>query len=192
MGIVSENLVTKGFSGKIGEEIVFRQVKTRTGEVRTRFAKQARKREVLTPKELERQSVFKEAATYAKTKLRYPEIKADYAARASQAGLKSAYVAAVTDFLKAPSITVIDTAYYKGVVGDVIWIIVLDDFKIQKMTVTLQRPDGSVIEAGEAVLDAERWQYVITQVNAVPAGTKVIAVATDRPGKNATLEKVVE
>ncbi len=191
MGIVNENLLTKGFSGKIGDEIVFRQVKTRTGEVRTRFAKRPRKRELLSPKEIARQSVFKEAATYARTKLLYPDIKADYLARAKQAGLKSAYVAAITDFLKAPSIAQIDTGYYTGVVADVIWVIVLDDFKIQKLTVTLQRPDASVIESGDAVLEEGKWKYVVTQANAAVAGTKVIALATDRPGKQAKLEKVV-
>jgi hypothetical protein len=191
MGSVNENLLTKGFSGKVGNEIVFRQVKTRTGELRTQVSKRPRKRELLSPKEVAQQAVFKQAATYAKTKLLYPDIKADYAARAKQAGLKSAYVAAITDFLKAPSITLIDTDYYKGVVGDVIWVIVLDDFKIQKATVTLQRADGTVIESGDAVLDAGKWKYVITQVNAAVPGTKVIATVIDRPGKQAMLEKVL-
>jgi hypothetical protein len=163
----------------------------RTGEVLTQFSKRPRKRDTLSPKVLAQQSTFKQAATYAKTKLLYPNIKADYEARAQQAGLKSAYVAAVTDFLKAPSITQIDTDYYKGVVGDVIWIIVLDDFKIQKMTVTLQRPDGSVIETGNPVLDTGKWKYVVTQANAAVPGTKVSVSVTDLPGKQATLDKVL-
>ena len=191
MGIVNENLLTKGFSGKIGDEIVFRQVKTRTGEVVTRFAKRPRKRDATTVREGEQRSVFQAAARYARTKLLYPDIKADYEMRAKLAGFKSAYVAAMTDFLKEPSITQIDTDLYKGVVGEVIWIISLDDFKIQKMTVTLQRPDGSVLESGEAVLEVGKWKYVTTQANANPAGTKVKALAVDRPGKVAVLEVVL-
>lgn len=191
MGIVDENLLTKGFRGRIGDEIVFRQVKTRTGEFTTRFSKRPRKKAEVTAGEVAQRSVFRAATTYARTKLLYPDIKADYEARAKMAGLKSAYLAAMTDYLKKPSITTIDTEYYHGVVSDVIWLISLDDFKIQKMTVTLQRADGSEIETGDAVLDAGRWKYVITQANAVVAGTKVIARATDRPGKEALLEKVM-
>lgn len=191
MGLVSENLLTKGFSGRIGDEIVFRQVKTRKGEMLTRFAKRPRKRLTVTEGEAEQRSLFKDAATYARTKLLYPEIKADYVLRAKQAGLKSAYVAAITDFLKEPSISEIDASYYQGVVGDVIWIFSLDDFKIQKMTITLQLADGSVIESGDAMLEAGRWKYIITQANAALAGTKVQALVTDRPGKQAVLEKVV-
>lgn len=191
MGLVSENLLTKGFSGRIGDEIVFRQVKTRKGEMLTRFAKRPRKRLTVSEGEAEQRSVFKAAATYARTKLLYPEIKADYVLRAKQAGLKSAYVAAITDFLKEPSISEIDASYYQGVVGNVIWIFSLDDFKIQKMTITLQRADGSVIESGDAMLEAGRWKYIITQANAALAGTKVQALVTDRPGKQAVLEKVV-
>jgi hypothetical protein len=68
-----------------------------------------------------------------------PVIRADYQNRARQAGLASAYSAALTDYLKAPKINAIDTDYFKGAVGDVIWIVALDDFKIQRLTVTIQR-----------------------------------------------------
>lgn len=183
MGKVKENLLTKGFSGKIGDEIVFRQVGNRT-----LFAKRPRRRigSTSTPQ----RDLFAKAVVFAKTMLLDPAIRADYQNRAKLAGLASAYSAAVTDYLKAPKINSIDTDYYKGAVGDVIWIIALDDFKLQSMTITLQRADGSVIESGLAILEEGRWKYVATQANA-EAGIKIIAVATDRPGKEAHLEKVL-
>lgn len=185
MGKVKENLLTKGFSGKIGDEIVFRQVGNRT-----MVAKRPRKSTIVSPKQQPQRDLFAKAVVFAKTMLLDPAIRADYQNRAKLAGLASAYSAAVTDYLKAPKINSIDTDYYKGAVGDVIWIIALDDFKLQSMTVTLQRADGSVIESGLAILEEGRWKYVVTQANA-EAGIKVIAVATDRPGKEARLEKVL-
>jgi hypothetical protein len=185
MGKVKENLLTKGFSGRIGDEIVFRQVKNRT-----LFAKRPRKSTIITPNQVSQRELFAKAVVFAKTMLLDPAIRADYQNRARQAGLASAYSAALTDYLKAPKINAIDTDYYKGAVGDVIWIVALDDFKIQRLTVTIQRDNGSVIENGVAVLEAGRWKYVATQPIA-EAGISVIAVATDRPGREARLAKVL-
>jgi hypothetical protein len=147
MGKVKENLLTKGFSGRIGDEIVFRQVKNRTV-----FAKRPRKSTIITPNQVSQRELFAKAVVFAKTMLLDPAIRADYQNRARQAGLASAYSAALTDYLKAPKINAIDTDYYKGAVGDVIWIVALDDFKIQRLTVTIQRwvagaqREGSLIQ----------------------------------------------
>lgn len=185
MGKVKENLLTKGFSGRIGDEIVFRQVKNRT-----LFAKRPRRSTIVSPNQLPQRELFSKAVVFAKTMLLDPLIRADYQNRAKLGGLASAYSAAVTDYLKAPKINSIDTDYYKGAVGDVIWIIALDDFKLQTVTVTLQAPDGSVIESGAAVLEEGRWKFIATQATAL-VGVKVTVTATDRPGKEARLEKAL-
>lgn len=182
MGKVKENLLTKGFSGKIGDEIVFRQVGNRT-----LFAKRPRKRLITEP--TPQQELFAKAVVFAKTMLLDPAVRADYQNRAKLAGLASAYSAAVTDYLKLPKIDSIDTDYYKGAVGDIIWVIALDDFKLQTMTVTLFRADGSEIESGAAVLENGRWKYVAQQAHADLPGTRVVVTATDRPGREAQLEK---
>jgi len=185
MGQVKENLLTKGFSGRIGDEIVFRQVGNRT-----LFSKRPRRSTIVTPNQQAQRDLFSKAVVFAKTMLLNPETLADYENRAKLAGIDSAYRAAITDYLKAPQLSSMDTDYYKGAVGDVIWIIALDDFKLQHMMVTLQRPDGSLIESGAAVLEQGRWKYIATQASPI-AGVKVTAVATDRPGKEAKLEKVL-
>ncbi len=120
-----------------------------------------------------------------------PDIRAHYQKRALLEGLSNAYTAAIKDYLNAPSLNSIDTDYYKGLVGDIIWIIAQDDFKNLSMIVILQKADGSIIETGSAVLEDGRWKFVATQTNAALPGTKVIATATDRSGKQATLEKVL-
>jgi hypothetical protein len=184
MGKVKNNLLTKGFSGRIGDEIVFRQV----GD-RTLFAKRPRASTVLSPAQEAQRNLFGKAVVFAKTMMLDPAIKADYENRARLAGLGSAFSAAITDYLRAPGITSIETDYYKGAPGDAIWVVALDDFKLQRVVVTVQRSDGSVLETGEAVLESGRWKYLATEPNAALPGTKIAVVATDRPGKEAVLEK---
>jgi hypothetical protein len=184
MGSVKENLLTKGFSGRIGDEIVFRQVGSRT-----LFSKRPRKRTSLAPTpQTER---FGKAVLYAKTVLFDPAIRTEYEEMATRGHLNSAYVAALTDYLKEPRIDLVHTDNYTGAVGSLIWITSVDEFKIQHMTVTVQRADGSTIEVGEAVREDGRWKYVATHVNANLSGTKIIAVAKDRPGKEAAAETVI-
>ncbi|MFM9837855.1 MAG: hypothetical protein ACKVOQ_06295 [Cyclobacteriaceae bacterium] len=184
MGSVKENLLTKGFSGRIGDEIVFRQVGNRT-----LFAKRPRKRTNLV--QSAQATRFSKAVLYAKTVLLDDAIRAEYEEAAALAGFNSAYVAAVTDYLKDPIIALVYTDLYKGAAGDLIWITALDDFKIQSVTVTLQQPNGTLIEAGQAVAESSRWKYITTQPNATVAGTKVIVTAKDRPGQEVVAEKVL-
>jgi hypothetical protein len=186
MGNVQDNLLTKGFSGKIGDEIVFRQVGNRT-----LFAKRPRKRAGLTPNQETQQARFRDAVFFAKTMLLDPAIKEEYQNLAKQFNLRSAYNAAVTDFLKEPQIALVYTDNYKGVAGNVLFITAVDDFKIKTATVTLLRADNTVIETGPALAEQGQWKYITTQANAQVAGTKVVITAKDRPGKETTFEKVI-
>lgn len=186
MGQVKDNVATKGFSGKLGDEFVFRQ-----SGGRTMFAKRPRKRTTISENQQKQAGVFRDAVFYAKAALLDPIARAEYAALAKQYGLRSAYNAAVTDALKRPEVTYIYTERYSGKVGDVLFATMANDFKVKSLTVTVQRADGTVIETGPATPAENQWQYVVTQANAVVPGTKVIALATDRQGRMSTLEKVL-
>jgi len=48
-----------------------------------------------------------------------------------------------------------------------------------------------VLEVGDAVLEGGRWKYVATQGNSNVAGSKIVVTATDRPGREALLEKLL-
>ena len=98
MGQVKENLLTKGFSGRIGDEIVFRQVGNRTT-----FAKRPRKRNSVTTNQAAQQAQFKKAVYYSKSVLLDPALREEYQNLANEANLKSAYTAVVTDYLKQPA-----------------------------------------------------------------------------------------
>lgn len=186
MGIVKENLLTKGFSGGIGEEIVFRQFKNRTF-----FQKRPRKRSVITPDMQAARDRFQKAVYFAKTVLLDPAIREDYKKRAAEAQLGSAYVAAMTDFLKELKIAKVHTDEYRGNAGDPIYVSAVDDFKIQSLAVTIHAADGSVLETGEALRDENGWRYMATQANATRAGSKVVVVAKDRPGRVVTEEVIL-
>jgi len=186
MGIVKENLATKGFSGGLGDEFVYRQIKNRT-----HFAKRPKKSSVITPNQQAARERFQQGVYFAKAVLMDPAIREDYATRAKEAGLASAYQTALSDFLKPLKIASIRTDGYLGVVGQPIFIVAADDFKIQTLTVTLQRENGTMIESGPAIKEVSGWVYLAKQANATRAGTKVIVRAKDRPGKEATEERIL-
>jgi hypothetical protein len=186
MGQVKENLLTKGFSGRIGDEIVFRQIGGRT-----MFAKRPRKRDTFTPGQAAHRAQFQKAVFYSKSVLQDPAVRAEYVAVAKEANLKSAYTAVVTDYLKEPKIASVFTDNYKGAAGEVIFIAPVDVFKIKQVSVTIIRADGSVIETGAAVREDQNWSYVTKQPNPSIAGTKFVIKASDRPGKQTTFEKVI-
>lgn len=186
MGIVKQNLLTKGFSGKIGDEIVFRQIGSAT-----HFAKRPRKREVLTPGQAAHQEVFRAAIYYAKAILLDPAAKAAYETWAQSTNLKSAQIAAVTDYLKQPKIARVHSDSYQGAIGNVIFIVGEDHHKLYKVEVTIKRADGTVVETGEAIRQEQDWKYVATQANAAVAGSTIVINAKDRPGKEVTFEKVL-
>jgi hypothetical protein len=51
-----------------------------------------------------------------------------------------------------------------------------------------------LIEEGNAILnptDRNKWNYTATQINAVPAGSVIIAVAKDLPGNTGELQVTV-
>lgn len=185
MGQVKENLLTKGFSGRIGDEIVFRQVNGRTT-----FGKRPRKRETFTPNQEAHQSKFQQASYYARTTLINPVQRELYEQAAKTDALKSAYVAALTDYLVEPKILSINAVGYKGTVGEAIMFIAAHNFKVVEAVVTIKRADDTVVETGPATLQEFGWLYVTQQVNAAVVGSKVIVTTKDRFGKTATREIV--
>ena len=78
--------------------------------------------------------------------------KAEYAAKAGES--RSAFNVAVADFFGAPSIDEIDLTGYAGQVGDSIRVRATDDFKVVEVQVSIVNSDGSLVEQGSAVKQA--------------------------------------
>ena len=186
MGKIKNNVVTKGFSGKFGEDLMFRQV-----DNKTIFAK----RTLVTTDPTARQSAvrtkFTEAAFFASAAIDNPQASQDYKLMAELQGLKSAYIAAMTDYLTEPEVGGVFTAQYKGAVGDVINIMSKVPYKITEIDVSILRADGSLLESGKAVPNQLKWRYIATVVNPQVQGSKLVLLARDRRGTEKTLEVVL-
>lgn len=189
MAHVKDNIVTEGFSGKLGNRIVFRQLGNRTI-----VAKRPLVSGVVSEDQVLHRKRFRSAAAYAKAKMLDPASKAEYVLLAKQYALTSPFVAAVADYLTLPEIDTINTDHYSGAIGDVIMISSpTGPPKIASVQVSIIQPDDTVVETGQAIFSAAdaAWKYVATVASAVVPGSKVKAVATDKPGNVVTKEKVL-
>jgi len=117
--------------------------------------------------------------------------KSEYEAKAT--GLANAYNVAVADFFHAPNIDEIDVTQYQGEVGDAIRIRVTDDFKVQQVHLAIYNADGSLVEMGDAVKQANTvdWVYVATAANESTAGDRIVIRASDKPGNIAEQEQAL-
>lgn len=186
MGKIKNNVVTKGFSGKFGDDLVFRQV-----DDRTIFAKRALLTGAPTEKQTAVRDRFTEASLFASAAIDNPEANKEYKAMAEQQGLKSAYVAAMTDYLTEPEIGGVFTNAYKGNVGDLLNIKPVAPYKITEIEVSIELADGSVLEAGKALANESKFRYTATVANPQVKGSKLVLLARDRQGKESTLTLVL-
>lgn len=186
MGKIKNNVVTKGFSGKFGDDLVFRQVGNQTI-----FVKRTPVSSAPSARQAEVRNKFTEASLFASAALDNPQASLDYKLMAELQGLKSAYLAAVTDFLTDPEIASVFTGSYKGQVGDLFNIKSKIPYKITAIDVRILRPDGTVLESGKAVANELKWRYAATAENAQVPGSKLVLLARDRQGKESTFEQVL-
>lgn len=186
MGKIKNNVVTKGFSGSLGEDITFRQV-----DGKTIFAKRTLTSFPATAKQQEVRDKFTEAAMTAGAAVGDPDVEQEYKVLAKLQGLKTAYVAAMSDFLTEPEIGGVFTRSYKGKVGDKISITPRIPYKIKELDVRILNPDDTVLESGKAIANELKWLYVTTVANTQVKGSKLVLTARDRFDKEVTMQLVL-
>lgn len=177
MELINNDLV-KGSSGRIGDQLVYRQ---RGGK--TIIAKRPRpKTKPDTTGQIATRELFYNAVLYAKTVIANEATKAIYQAKTQ--GNQTAYNLAVSDFCKAPEIKLCNSSDYTGLVGQVISIRATDDFKVESVRLEINDSSNAAIEEGAAVLGTNGvdWIYTTTAANALLEGTKLIVSAADIPG----------
>lgn len=180
------NYVMYGMSGKLGKLLIFRQRGGRT------FAMAVPNRSnVFTEEQLEIQSKFKAAASWARGALLNAENRKFYNSIAT--GGQSAFNMAIADWFTDPEVKEIDTSDYTGAPGSMIKILVADIIKVQSVKVTITSADQTLQEEGSAVFDAnsQQWLYAAIQNNPNPVGALVTATAIDKPGNTHSLEKII-
>jgi signal peptidase I len=187
MSKIINNPIMKGVSGMLGDVVVFREYRGTTI-----MSNRPKKSGVLTPQQEVSKSNFMRAVNYAKKQVADPITKAEYQP-SSQSKMSSAYTAALTDYLTAPTIHEIDVAWYNGAIGDSIVMRASDDFKVMSVDVTILLPNGALAEQGAAILipdSVDQYEYKATTAQMKAAGMKVIVTVKDKPG-NTTLKEIV-
>lgn len=104
---------------------------------------------------------FKNATLYAKEVTRDAAKKAYYARKAKAIGVRSAYSAAISDYMRGLSIESVDTRRYTGKAGGQIKVTVRKkDFAAKEVHVGFKTMAGGTIEQGKAVMDSNgTWVY---------------------------------
>ena len=107
---------------------------------------------------------------------------AAYAMKASK-GI-TPFLIAVTDYMRPPLVSEINTLDYEGNVGDQIHVVAFDDFAVTEVKVSIFNPAGALIEKGDCVLNSITNVYDYTATVAVIdlTGVEIFAQARDYPG----------
>jgi hypothetical protein len=174
----------RGASGALGDELVFRQ---RAGKTVISLPV-VRRVDQRTEEQLMFRERFRQAVMYARKVVADPAQKALYQAIAKPG--VPAYNMAFRDRFKAPVITGIDIGNYSGSPGDVIRIGAVDDFRVERVQVTILNAAEAIVEEGFAVAAPEgTWIYTATNANVILAGGKVLIQVSDLPGNITTGEE---
>jgi hypothetical protein len=154
----TNNLLTKGLSGMVGKQIVFR---TWNGKTFISVAPKRPKKQ--SPIQKENRTKFKRATIYAKSMMKDPVKKAEYKEIARKLQLPNAYTAAITDYMRNPQIEELDLATYSGKADEEIKVTVSKKwFEIQEVEVIAVGKNGEVIEEGKAKKGlANVWTYTM-------------------------------
>ncbi len=182
-----ENFVMQGASGKVGKMLVFRQRADQTI-----IAKRPKKNnKPATEAQLEFRDRFTEASLYAKSAISNPVLKGEYQAKAKPG--QSAYNVAFADYLKAPQLRKVMADSYNGQLGDTVAFRIIDNFKLQSVTIRIIGAANELIEQGVATLSENGldWQYTTTAVNPSVLGTNLEVTATDTPGNVVVFNNII-
>jgi hypothetical protein len=148
MAKVNNNVLVRGLSGKLGGQVVFRQMR----DGRTVVADMPDfSRRVLSRDQKAHHSKFKDGAAYAKEAAKTKPIYAQLAAGTR----KTAYNVALADYFHPPVIHEVKRS------KSALRIRASDDVLVAKVFVTVLDNDGKILEKGDAVQegDSEWWKY---------------------------------
>jgi hypothetical protein len=181
------NLITLGFSGKLGNQVIFRNINGQT--VMSNFP--GRKHKKAVGKQVETCHRFREASQYAKAVLKNPEMLAAYRAKAKTG--QTAYNVAVADYLTSPVVTGIDTSTYHGHAGDKITVSAKDNFRVKEVIVMIMGPVGEKLEQGACIpgVSEVHWHYTAQTNMENTSGLTARAFVKDYPGNTAELSVLI-
>lgn len=184
MAHVKKNIVTEGLSGKLGNNIVFRNVGNKTivavkPDVSKRVDSEAQK---------QHKRRFRAGTTYAKKASQDPSLREGYAVKVKPG--QSPYNIALADFLNAPEISEPDLSFFKGAKGSQLLLQVTDDYLVTEVKVAIYDAQGGLVEEGMASPheNGVDWIYTTQKAMTSVSGSSVFIQASDLPGNKAERE----
>jgi hypothetical protein len=173
------NLLTKGLSGMVGKQIVFR-----TWNGKTFISVAPKKPKKQSPIQKENRSKFKRATIYAKNMMKDPVKKAEYREIAKKLQLPNAYTAAITDYMRNPQIEELDLTSYSGNADEEIKVTVRKKgFEVQEVEVIVVDQNGEAMEEGKASKGlANEWIYKTSSDLEERGTAKFLIRVRDRSG----------
>jgi hypothetical protein len=102
MAIVTNNPLVNGFSGMLGQTLVFKSLRGQTI-----VTSKPRPTKTQSDQQRQNRSKFRQATMWAQATLRDPQKKAYYQQKAKKLHLPNAYTAAITDYMRRPQLKVI-------------------------------------------------------------------------------------
>jgi hypothetical protein len=174
------NILTKGLSGMVGKQLVFR-----TWNGKTFISVAPKKPKKQSPLQKENRSKFKMATVFAKSMMKDPVKKAEYKEIAKKLKLPNAYTAAITEYMRKPEIKEVDTTDYSGKTGEHIKIKVRKrSFEVQDVEVIVVDLNGEVIEEGKATKSKGDWIYRTSAEVAGRESVQIMIKVKDRTGNS--------
>jgi len=178
MAKVRNNIVMKGLSGSLGDQLVLKQDKF--GRTIVAVKPTYSENHVFSDAQKAQQDRFRMAIQYGRSAKTLPV----YAEQAARTKL-STYNLAMADWFNAPEVVSVDASAWSGQAGETIRVQAMDDTKVAGVSVSIQNGSGAELEHGDAVEGTDGWWTYTTQM--AGAGTKIVARAVDLPGHAAEL-----
>lgn len=180
MAKVDNNIVTRGLTGSLADQLVFR--KGRGGQTIVAAKPAANGDREFKPAQLAHHEAFRKAIAYARD-ARDEEV---YITRA-QGTTMTAFNAAVADWFKQPTVLEIDPNGWTGETGQIIRVMAQDDTFVAGVRVVIADAQGNILEQGEAAKADGLWWDYTTTANANMIEAVLTATAEDLPGNTSQM-----
>jgi hypothetical protein len=180
MAISKDNILTEGLSGMIGNVIVFKTVRGKTIMAN-------RPRKPTRQSELQRsnRSRFRNATAFAHAAMHDPQKKAYYWEKARKLKLPNAYTAAITDYMRRPAVTRVETPKNNGSAGKRLMITAgKKEFSLSSVEVNLVDKQGVSLGNSTAALVNQQKHLWVSHVpeDVSENVAQIIVTARDEAG----------
>jgi len=185
--INKDNILTEGYSGRIGN-LIFRRWGKKT--VISMVPDYSHRKWSKAQKENRKR--FRNAMAYSRKTLADPEMRKYYRKRAK--GMQTVWNVAVADYMKKPEIRKVDLSGYRGRKGDTIRINAHDNYRVAAVIVTILNAQGFEVESGVAVEMLSQGCWIYKVMAPVPGWEKgrIVVRVTDSPGNTVKSEQAVK